>query len=508
MSKRIYIFDTTLRDGEQSPGVSLNTHEKLEIAGQLSSLGVDIIEAGFPIASPGDFEAVKAIAQQVKGTTIAALARANKKDIDRAWEAIQFAEQARIHTFIATSDIHLKHKLRMSREDVLAAAVKAVEYAKKYTEDVEFSAEDASRSDMEYLAQLVEAVINAGATTVNLPDTVGYDTPQEYGDFIRYFVEKVPNIGKARISVHCHNDLGMAVANSLSAVLNGAEQVEGAINGIGERAGNASLEEVFMAFYTRKSIYDAETKINTKEIARTSKLVSKLTGMKVQANKAVVGKNAFAHESGIHQDGVLKERTTYEIMNPEVIGLTVDNIVLGKHSGRHAVSDRLEKLGYKLSEEELNKAFVRFKNLADKKNQITDEDLQAIVDDEIRVITEKYKLAYMHIFSGTSVIPTATVGLQKNGDTFDEAACGDGPVDAIYKAIDKITEIKGTLLVYAIDAISGGYDAQGEVHVKIESETSKRVYTGHGVSTDILEASAKAYLNAVNKMIASENNHE
>ena len=504
MSKRIYIFDTTLRDGEQSPGVSLNTHEKLEIARQLTKLGVDIIEAGFPIASPGDFDAVKAISQQVRGATVAALARANQQDIDRAWEAVQYAEQARIHTFLATSDIHMQHKLRMSREQVLEAAVAAVKLAKSYTSDVEFSAEDAFRSELDFLCQVLEAAINAGATTVNIPDTVGYATPAEFGEFIRQIRERVPNIDKARISVHCHNDLGLAVANSLAAVLNGAGQIEVAVNGIGERAGNCSLEEVVMALYTRKAFFDMETGINTKEIYRTSKMVSKLTGMKVQPNKAVVGKNAFAHESGIHQDGVLKERTTYEIMNPETIGLSVENIVLGKHSGRHAVKDRLERLGYNLTDEELEKAFTRFKTLADKKKEISDQDLQAIVEEEIRVIPEAYHLDYMHISSGTSIKPTATIGLRKNGDRIDEAACGDGPVDAIYKAIDKITDVRGTLVVYNLDAITGGKDALGEVTVKFESERTKRVYTGRGVSTDVLEASAKAYVNAINKLLYSE----
>lgn len=508
MSKRIYIFDTTLRDGEQSPGVSLNTHEKLEIARQLSRLGVDIIEAGFPIASPGDFEAVKAISEQVKGTTIAALARTSQQDIDRAWEAIKAAEQARIHTFIATSDIHMQHKLRMSRAEVLEAAVAAVKYAKQFTADVEFSGEDGFRSDLAFLCQVVEAVINAGATTVNIPDTVGYATPTEYADFIRNIKEKVPNIDKARLSVHCHDDLGMAVANSLSAVSIGAEQIECAINGIGERAGNCSLEEVVMAFYTRKDFYDMHTNINTKEIFRTSKMVSNLTGMKIQPNKAIVGKNAFAHESGIHQDGVLKERTTYEIMNPATIGLTIENIVLGKHSGRHAVKDRLEKLGRKLNDEELNKAFIRFKNLADKKSEITDEDLQAIVEEEVREIPESFQLEYMQISSGTTVVPTATVSLQHNGDSINEAACGDGPVDAIYKAIDNITGVAGTLSNYALDAITGGKDALGEVTVKIKSDVTNRVYTGVGVSTDVLEASAKAYVNAINKLVYRETNKD
>ncbi|MHB8172082.1 MAG: 2-isopropylmalate synthase [Thermincolia bacterium] len=499
---RIYFFDTTLRDGEQSPGVSLNIKEKLEIARQLTKLGVDIIEAGFPVASPGDFEAVKTIAQNIKGVTIAGLCRTSFADIDRAWEALKYADQPRIHTFIATSDIHLQHKLRKSRPEVLEVAVAAVKHAKSLTSDIEFSAEDAFRSDLEYLCQVLEAVIDAGATTLNIPDTVGYATPNEFGKFIADIRERVPNIHKVRISVHCHNDLGLAVANSLAAIANGAEQVECTINGIGERAGNAALEEIIMALYTRKSQYGKETGINTVEIYRTSKLVSSLTGMPVQPNKAVVGKNAFAHESGIHQDGVLKERSTYEIMNPELIGLSVNNIVLGKHSGRHAFRARLKELGYALNDEELDKAFGRFKNLADRKKEISNQDLEAIVEEEIRRIPEAYHMEYMHISSGTTVVPTATIGLrlEETGELIEEAACGDGPVDAIYKAIDKLTGTGGTLVNYALNAITSGKDAQGEVTVKIQGD-DKRVVTGRGVSTDVLEASARAYVNAVNKLV-------
>lgn len=502
MSNRIYIFDTTLRDGEQSPGVSLNTQEKIEIAQQLCKLGVDIIEAGFPIASPGDFDAVKAVAESVKGVTVAGLARASQKDIDRVWEALKNAEQPRIHTFLATSDIHLQHKLRMTREQVLEAAVAAVKHARQYTTDVEFSAEDAFRSELGFLCRVVEAAINAGATTVNIPDTVGYATPGEFGQFIKDIINTVPNIDRAVISVHCHNDLGLAVANSLAAVANGAQQVECTINGIGERAGNSSLEEMVMALYTRKSYFEKVTVIRTEEIYRTSRMVSNLTGMKVQPNKAVVGKNAFAHESGIHQDGVLKERSTYEIMNPALIGLNINNIVLGKHSGRHAIKDRLVELGFHLSEDEIEKAFIRFKALADKKKEVTDEDLVAIVDEEIKRIPETYELEYHHISSGSTVIPTATVRLIKGNENFEEAACGDGPVDAIYKAMDKITGISGTLLLYNIHAVTGGKDALGEVTVKLQPNgNKKKVYLGRGVSTDVLEASAKAYLNAINKVV-------
>jgi len=500
VGERVYIFDTTLRDGEQSPGVTLNVQEKLEIAHQLAKLNVDVIEAGFPVASPGDFAAVQEIARQVRGPVIAALARANPEDIDRAWEALKEAERPRIHTFIATSDIHLKHKLRKSRDEVLELAVAAVKRAKSYTEDVEFSAEDAFRSDLDYLCQVVEAVIDAGATVVNIPDTVGYATPFEFGEFIAEIRRRVRNIDKVVLSVHCHNDLGLAVANSLAAVENGATQVECAVNGLGERAGNAALEEIVMALYTRKAYFKKETAINLKEIYRTSKLVSTLTGMPIQPNKAIVGKNAFLHESGIHQDGVLKERATYEIMNPELIGLPQSNIVLGKHSGRHAFRERLAELGYILQDEELDKAFARFKELADRKKEITDRDLEAIVKNEIRLVPELYQLAYLHVSSGTTIVPTATVGLQRNGTVTEEAACGDGPVDAAFKAIDKITGISNLKLSdYSLSAITGGKDALGEVTVRVEYEG--RTFIGRGLSTDIIEASVKAYINAVNKVI-------
>jgi 2-isopropylmalate synthase len=498
--ERVYIFDTTLRDGEQSPGVSLNVAEKLQIARQLAKLGVDVIEAGFPISSPGEFAAVRAVAREIKGCTVAALARANFQDIDRAWEAVREAEQPRIHTFIATSDIHLKYKLRMTREQVLEAAEAAVRRAKGYVSDVEFSAEDASRSDVDYLCAVIARAIAAGATVINIPDTVGYATPEEFGELIRTIRERVPGIEKVVLSVHCHDDLGLAVANSLVAVLNGARQVEGCINGIGERAGNASLEEVVMALYTRRDRYGCYTGIRTEEIYRTSQLVSALTGMPVQYNKAVVGKNAFAHESGIHQDGVLKERTTYEIMNPAMIGLKQSSLVLGKHSGRHAFRERLREMGYELDEEQINKAFERFKNLADRKKEITDLDIEAILEEQLRTVVPTYSLEYFHIFTGTKIVPTATVGLKCGEEVIEEAACGDGPVDAIYKAIDKITGLKCTLVSYRLDAITGGKDALGSVTVKV-TDSVEKVYTGRGVSTDILEASARAYVNAINKMI-------
>lgn len=496
-SNRVYIFDTTLRDGEQSPGVSLNLHEKLEIAQQLARLGVDVIEAGFPIASPGDFEGVKLVAERVKGPVIAGLCRATRGDIDAAWEALKSAESPRIHTFIATSDIHLRYKLQRSREEVLEQAVAAVKYAKKFTSDVEFSAEDASRSDLDYLCLVVEKVIEAGATVVNIPDTVGYAVPEEFGRFIRAIMEGVPNLHRARLSIHCHNDLGLAVANSLAAVMNGATQIEGAINGIGERAGNASLEEIIMALYTKKAFYQKEVGINYQEIYRTSRLVSSLTGMVVQPNKAIVGKNAFAHEAGIHQDGVLKERTTYEIMKPELIGIYQSNLVLGKHSGRHAFSERLRELGFELTGEELDKAFHRFKDLADKKKEVTNDDLEAIVKDEVWAVPEKFRLNYLYFASGTRLIPTATVGVSIEGIVFEDAGTGDGPVDAAFHVVDKITGIHGELVEYKLNAVTGGKDALGEVIVRVKVDD--RIYVGRGVSTDIIEASVKAYVNAINK---------
>jgi 2-isopropylmalate synthase len=502
---RIYLFDTTLRDGEQSPGVSLNVEEKLEIAHQLARLGVDVIEAGFPIASPGDFAAVEAIARQVRGPIIAGLCRATRQDIDRTWEAIREAESPRIHTFLATSDIHLQYKLQKSREEVLSQAVEAVKYAKKYCSDVEFSAEDASRSDVDFLAQVIEKVIDAGATVVNLPDTVGYAVPEEFGRFIRTMYEKVPNIDKAILSVHCHDDLGMAVANSLAGIINGARQVECAVNGIGERAGNAALEEIIMALYTRRAFYEKEININYGELFRTSRLVSSLTGMRVQPNKAIVGKNAFAHESGIHQDGVLKERSTYEIMSPELIGLSRGSLVLGKHSGRHAFKEHMIELGYQLNEDELDLAFRAFKEIADKKKEVTNDDLVALVMDKVWSIPERFKLTYLHVSSGTNIVPTATVKLAIDDMTFEAAATGDGPVDAACRAVDKITDIYGRMLDYKLNAVSSGKDALGEVvsHIEING----KLYGGRGLSTDIIEASVKSYINAINKFYYEKQQH-
>ena len=494
---RIYIFDTTLRDGEQSPGVSLNVEEKVEIAQQLARLGVDVIEAGFPIASPGDFQAVKAIAQTVKGPVIAGLCRATRNDIDRTWEALKYAERPRIHTFLATSDIHLKYKLQKSREEVLDQAVKAVKYARQFCPDVEFSAEDATRSDLDYLLQLVEAVIAAGATVVNLPDTVGYSVPEEFGHFMKTVMERVPNSEQAIFSVHCHDDLGMAVANSLAGVRNGARQIECAVNGIGERAGNAALEEIIMALYTKHAYYQKELNIKYEEIYRTSRLVSNLTGMVVQPNKAIVGSNAFTHESGIHQDGVLKERTTYEIMSPELVGVFKNNLVLGKHSGRHAFKARLLEMGYQFSDEELQKAFTKFKDLADKKKEICDDDIEALIKDQGRAIPERFSLEYLQISSGTNMIPTATVRLSIDHMPFETAATGAGPMEAACQAVDKITDIYGRLLEYKLHAVTGGKDALGEVLSKVEIED--KIYNGRGLSTDIIEASVKSYIHAINK---------
>ncbi len=499
MDERVYIFDTTLRDGEQSPGVSLNVKEKLEIAQQLAKMKVDVIEAGFPVSSEGDFESVKLIAREVEGPIIAALARVGTPgDIEYAGEAVKYAKKPRIHVFIATSEIHMKYKLRKSRKEVIEAIKKGVAYAKQFSADIEFSPEDASRSELKFLCEAVATAIDAGATTINIPDTVGYATPPEMGKLISDIRRGVPNINKAVLSVHCHNDLGLAVANSLAAVENGVQQVEGAINGIGERAGNTALEEFIMALHTRKDFYKRETSINTCEIYRTSMLVSKLTGMPIQPNKAVVGRNAFAHEAGIHQDGVLKERTTYEIMNPAMIGLVQNNIVLGKHSGRHAFKKRLEELGFNLSEEELQKAFRRFKNLTDRKKEISDKDLEAIVEDEIRTIPEVFKLDYLQVSTGRRV-STATVGLYIGEILYEDVAMAKGPVDAVFKAIDKITGIKTDLRQFALNAITGGKDAMGEVTTKIEYQG--KVYTGRGLSTDIIEASAKAYINSLNKLM-------
>lgn len=499
MERYIKIFDTTLRDGEQSPGASMNIEEKLEVAKQLARLNVDVIEAGFPISSPGDFEAVKLISQQIKGPIIAGLCRATNADIDCAWDALRYAEKPRIHTFIATSDIHLKYKLRKTRDEILDIAVASVKRAKSYCEDVEFSAEDASRTDINYLAQVVEAVIEAGATTVNIPDTVGYGIPNEFAKMISDLKKMVPNIDKAVLSVHCHDDLGLAVANSLAAIMAGAGQIECTINGLGERAGNAALEEIVMALKTRNDVFGVTLGINTKEIYPTSRLVSDVTGLAVQANKAIVGSNAFAHEAGIHQHGVIQERSTYEIMDAKSIGLTESKLVLGKHSGRHAFEQRLTELGYSLSKEELDKAFARFKEIADKKKEIFDEDLEALVADETRTIPEAYTLKYMTVLTSYEGIPTATIRIGATDREIVDCGIGVGAVDAVYKTIDKIVGIPYSLIDYNVKSVTGGTDALGEVAVKIGYEGN--VYTGKGASLDIVEASAKAYVQAINKLV-------
>jgi 2-isopropylmalate synthase len=470
---------------------------------------VDVIEAGFPISSPGDFESVKLVARQVKGPVIAGLSRASEKDIMACWNAVKYARRPRIHTFIATSDIHIERKLQKTREEVLEIAVKAVRLAKKFCDDVEFSAEDAVRSDFDYLCRVVAAVIDAGATTVNIPDTVGYAIPEEYGRMIGNLIARVDNIGRAVLSVHCHNDLGLAVANSLAAVAHGARQIECTINGIGERAGNAALEEVVMALRTRKDFFNLDCGINTKEIYKSSRLVSSLTGIPVQPNKAVVGANAFAHEAGIHQDGVLKERLTYEIMRPLDVGIPSNKLVLGKHSGRHALLRRLKELGYIINPAGLEKIYQKFKELADKKKTVFDDDILALAEERMSQAVETYVLDYLNTSSGSGIIPTATIRLSRHDGkakhtVYQEAACGDGPVDAAYKAIDKIVGLKMKLSDYILRAISGGKDAQGEVNVKVVY--TNITFTGRGTSTDIIEASAKAYLHAINKILSSSKN--
>lgn len=510
---RILIFDTTLRDGEQSPGATLNVDEKLTIARQLARLGVDIIEAGFPFASPGDFEAVSKIAAQVgtpEGPTICGLARATKQDIETAGRAIAPAAKGRIHTFIATSDIHMQYKLRKSREEVLAITPEMVAYAKTFTNDVEFSPEDAGRSDPEFLYQVLEAAIAAGATTVNIPDTVGYLTPTEFGTLIRGIKENVPNIDQAVISVHGHNDLGLAVANFLEAVKNGARQLECTINGIGERAGNAALEELVMALHVRRNFYNpflgrpAEsetplTNINTPEIYQTSRLVSSLTGMFVQPNKAIVGANAFAHESGIHQDGVLKNKLTYEIMDAESIGLNKNQIVLGKHSGRNAFRTRLKELGHELGDQDLNRAFLRFKDLADKKKVVSDWDILALVNDETQQAPEHFHLELVQVSCGDHATPTATVTLRTpEGEELTDAAIGTGPVDAVYRAVNRVVNIPNELIEFSVQSVTAGIDAIGEVTIRVRH--GEKVYSGHAANTDIVVASTQAYLNALNRL--------
>lgn len=506
MKDKLIIFDTTLRDGEQSPGASMTKEEKLRIARQLERMRVDVIEAGFAIASTGDFEAVQAVARAVKDSTVCSLARALDRDIDRAGEAIREANAGRIHTFIATSPIHMERKLRMTPDQVVEQAVLAVKRARRYTDDVEFSAEDAGRSELDFLCRIFEAVIKAGAGTINIPDTVGYNVPHQFGELVRKAIEGTPNADKAIFSVHCHNDLGLAVANSLSAVMNGARQVECTINGLGERAGNASLEEVVMAVRTRQDVFPCEVShIDTTQIVPASRLVSGITGFAVQPNKAIVGANAFAHESGIHQDGVLKHRETYEIMRAEDVGWSANRMVLGKHSGRNAFKTRLAELGIELdSEEALNTAFARFKELADKKHEIFDEDLQALVTETTAdsSLIERFKLVYLHVCSATGETPEACVTLTIDCEERKLCAQGGGPVDATFKAVEGMVQ-SGTLLqLYSVNNITSGTDAQGEVTVRLEK--GGRIVNGQGADTDIVVASAKAYLNALNKIMAPQ----
>lgn len=494
------IFDTTLRDGEQSPGATLTLQEKLEIARQLEILGVDVIEAGFPVSSDGDFESVRQIATEISRSTVCGLARCHPKDIERAGEAVKFAKFGRIHIFCATSKIHMEHKLRKGKEEILRLAVESIEQARAYTDDIEFSPEDASRTELDFLQEIVQAAIEAGATTINMPDTVGYATPSSYGHIFAFIRETLKTDERGIIlSAHCHDDLGMAVANSLAAVENGARQVECTINGIGERAGNAALEEIVMAMYVRHDHYKIKPRIDTTKLYPTSRMVSTLTGLAVQRNKAIVGQNAFAHESGIHQDGILKYRETYEIMDPTVVGLPKNSLVLGKHSGRHAFRDRVQELGYSLNDEQIESAFTRFKSLADKKKEVFDEDIEALVDDQLEVTTSLFTLAGLQVTAGSNTIPTATVTLKdSNGEIFQDASVGDGPVDAIYSAIQRLTNIRVHLVDYRIRAVTKGKEALGEVHVQIEH--GGKTINGRGVSTDILEASALAYLAAVNRL--------
>jgi 2-isopropylmalate synthase len=497
---RVLIFDTTLRDGEQAPGASLNRREKLEIAHALATLNVDIIEAGFPIASPDDFEAVRVIAESVRGPTIAALARTVEKDIEHAGRSLASAPKRRIHTFSSGSDIHLKNILKATREQNIERSVRAVKFARTFTEDVEYSAQDTTRSDREYLVDLYGSVAEAGAVTLNIPDTVGYAVPDEYADLIAYLTDriKVPGIV---FSVHCHDDLGLAVANSLAGVRAGARQVECAINGLGERAGNTSLEEIVMAIRTRQDALKVHTTVNTREIYKTSRMVSSMTGIAVQRNKAIVGANAFAHESGVHQDGILKERTTYEIMRAEDIGIEGSELVLGKHSGRHAFRDKLTRMGVTLNDAEVERTYNRFIELADKKKHVYDDDIMAIVREGFDVHPNAYELDYLHVSAGTGTVPTATVRLRKGDKVYQEAGCGDGPVDATLKTIDRITGVSGRLLDFTLQSVSTGKDAQGEVNLRVEFDKGG-IMSAKAASTDIVEAGAKAYLSCINRHFA------
>lgn len=499
--KKIYIFDTTLRDGEQCPGASMTPQEKVQVARQLDRLGVDIIEAGFPAASEGEVKAIQMISKHIKKATLCGLSRMTKGDIDAADRALKYAKKKRIHVFLATSQIHRQYKLRKSKKELIAITEKMIRYARKSFKDIEFSPEDASRTEPDFLVQIIKAAIKAGATAVNIPDTVGYVVPHEFGALIKMLCKEIPVLGKrVSLCVHCHNDLGLAVANSLAAVANGANQVECTINGIGERAGNAAMEEIVMALHTRKDLFSVETSISLKEIMKTSRLVSSITGMHVQSNKAIVGKNAFRHESGIHQDGILKKRQTYEIMDPKTIGLSGTQLVMGKHSGRHAFKERIKKLGFVLNEEQIESTFMRFKKLADKKKHVYDEDLEAIVEEHIADVPETWRLVSMGIQMETNKAVKATLCLKKEGKKYEKTSSGDGPVDACFKAIESITKQKIKLIDYSIQSVTWGKDALGEVTVKIA--IGRQEVMARGASTDIIEASVKAYLKALNKVVA------
>jgi len=501
MSRKIYVFDTTLRDGEQVPGAKLNKRQKIEIAQQLAKLGVDVIEAGFPCSSPEDLKAVKAVSEQVNGPVIAGLARAVESDIDMAWEAVKSAERPRIHVFLGSSDVHLQKKLRRDRDSALKMAVDAVRYAKRYCEDIEYSTEDASRTDFDYLCRVVDASIHAGATVVNIPDTVGYAVPDEFGNLIRRLKERVTALDKVTLSVHCHNDLGLAVSNSVAAIKNGADQVECTINGTGERAGNASLEEIVMILRTRHGSYDAHTDIRTEEIYRTSRMVSRLMNIPVQPNKAIVGANAFAHSSGIHQDGILKDRTTYEIMRPEDVGIRQHKIVLTARSGRAALRHRLNDLGYSLEQDQFERVYTRFLNVADRKKEIGSQDLRTIVEIELTKVPETFVLHDLQIMSGNTMVPLASVTLTKEGQRLTDAAAGNGPVNAVFACIDRIVGQQGVLRDYDLKAVTMGKDALGEAMVRVQ--IGDTVYSGIGTSPDVIEASARAYLNAYNRFFAN-----
>lgn len=499
MDNRVAIFDTTLRDGEQTPGMNFNFREKTEIAEQLGKLNIDVIEAGFPVISHGDMDAVKSIARMVKGPVICGFARPNEKDIDAVREALAPAKHRRLHVCIATSDLHMKYKLNMERADVLAAVDKGLNYGAKYFEDIEFSAEDAFRSDLDFLCQVYDLAIKRGATVLNIPDTVGFALPSEFGGFIKKIIENVPDSDKVTWSCHCHNDLGLAVANALAAVENGVRQVECTVNGLGERAGNTAMEELVMALHTRRKALDLTTGLQLKELGRTCRLVSALSGMPIPNNKAVMGRNAFLHESGIHQDGILKNRATYEIMNPTDMGIYTEKITLGKHSGRHGFKERLEVMGYHLNDADFKEVYKSFKSLADRKKDISDRDIEVLIEEKLHAVPEYWKIEFFHLSSVSTMSSTATVKLKSREGSKEEASCGDGPLGAIFAAINRCTGLNLQLTQYSLNAVTGGSDAIGEALTQIEFKGES--YNGRGISTDILEASAKSYVNAINRML-------